>query len=191
MKRALTEHMFSSIRFQISIQFTNYSSCGRQLGEVGEICQSSLDSHPQREGIHKKIVNKSIVNSRPLVHVFLEAEDDGTLTSNDFPIGLSSPAQAPGSFSENDIFSRKQCRVTLYFAVCFWKRWLREYIITLNRRTKYFTKNSRDVKIIILIDGDLSRNCCPRRRVIAIYPGKDGHVRTVSRLKLVPTEDQS
>ncbi|XP_062556745.1 uncharacterized protein LOC134221571 [Armigeres subalbatus] len=60
----------------------------------------------------------------------------------------------------------------------FWKRWIREYLPTLTRRTKWFSEakpvNSGDIVVII---EDKKRNGWTRGRVLDVTKGRDGRIR--------------
>ena len=122
------------------------------------------------------------VNCRPLTHVSLDSADMEALTPNHFLIGSSSGnVVAPGVFTDSDLYLKKLWRQSQRLADCFWKRWVKEYLPTLTRRTKW-TKSSEPVKVgdlVLIADGDLPRNQWPRGVVTNTYPGKDGIVRVV------------
>ena len=121
------------------------------------------------------------VNSRPLTHVPTDPDDPESLTPNHFLIGASSGAQLPGVFIDKDLNLRKQWRISQRLADHFWKRWMKEYLPTLTRRTKWFrqVKPVQVKDLVFIADGDLPRNQWPRGVVIKTYPGRDGHVRVV------------
>lgn len=65
------------------------------------------------------------------------------------------------------------------FTNYFWRRWIREYLPELTRRSKWckYTKNVKVGDVVILIDENNPTNCRPKGRVVEVYPGKDGQVR--------------
>src|SRR5207253_2016305 len=107
-------------------------------------------------------------NSRPLTHVSVDADDPEALTPNHFLIGTSSGVQQPGIFTDTDLCLRKQWRIAQRLADLFWKRWVREYLPTLTRRTKWF-RQVEPIKVNYLVyiaDGDMPRNSWPRGIVV-------------------------
>ena len=99
------------------------------------------DSAPKEEVLHTFLCEaEAMVNSRPLTHVAIDADDEEALTPFHFLIGTSSVAgvAAPGVFTPTDSITRKQWRISQQMADQFWKRWLREYLPTLTRRTKWY-----------------------------------------------------
>lgn len=121
---------------------------------------------------------ESIVNARPLTFVPLENDDDEALTPNHFLLGSSNGISSPGEFSSDDLIRRKNWRK----ANTFWQRWTKEYLPTIARRGKWFenTKNLEVGDVVIVVDSNLPRNCCPKGRIIATKNGSDGTVRSVT-----------
>ena len=61
----------------------------------------------------------------------------------------------------------------------FWNRWLREWLPTLNRRSKW-QKEQKDIQVndvVLVLAPDTPRGQWSLCRVLEIYPGADGHVR--------------
>ncbi|XP_044755103.1 uncharacterized protein LOC123314055 [Coccinella septempunctata] len=141
------------------------------------------DKSPQEEVLQTLLIEaESLVNSRPLVHVSLDNADSEVLTPNHFLIGTSSAAQIPGKFDENDLVTRKQWRKSQLLADHFWRRWIKEYLPVLTKRTKWFSSSKRKIGIgdvVIIIDSQFSRNTWPKGIVTAVYPGADGNIRVV------------
>ncbi|XP_045473952.1 uncharacterized protein LOC123680207 [Harmonia axyridis] len=136
---------------------------------------------PKEEVLSTLLIEaENIVNSRPLVHVPIDAADGEALTPNHFLIGTSSASPLPCLLSERDLVTRKQWKISQYFSDCFWKRWIREYLPTLTRRTKWHkkTKNLVVGDVVMIIDGDLPRNCWMKGVIEAVFVGKDGQVRS-------------
>ena len=124
------------------------------------------------------------VNSLPLTYVSDDPSDVRSLTPLQFlQISrgeISKNYGAPGIFDERDCILRKQWRKAQYFADQFWKRWIREYLPTINKRTKWY-QGRGDLAvgdIVIIADSNMPRNQWPKGRIIAVYPGDDGRVRT-------------
>jgi len=70
----------------------------------------------------------------------------------------------------------------------YWKRFLHEFLSSLNYRSKW-NKPTRNFKIgdIILLKTEYTpRAHWPLAKVIEVYPGKDGYIRSV-KIKLADT----
>jgi hypothetical protein len=120
-----------------------------------------------------------IVNSRPITFVSSDAADPEALTPNHFLIGTSSGLQSPGEFVEADLCLRRRWRISQRLTDHFWRRWMREYIPTLNKRSKWFQRKKPISvgDVALLADEDNPRNIWPLGRIVNLYPGKDGQVR--------------
>src|SRR5207245_1271040 len=103
---------------------------------------------------------ENIVNSRPLTFVLISDETEEALTPNHFLLGRSSSAGSPGVFTEDDMILRRLWRRTQLLADHFWRRWIKEYLPTLTRRTKWnaVTKPIEVGDIVIVIDDLLPRS---------------------------------
>ena len=125
------------------------------------------------------VVAEGILNNRPLTPVSDDPRDLEPLTPNHLLIHR--PAAAPpGLFNDKDIHSRRKWRQVQYLADVFWKRWTREYLPLLRRRTKW-TRAERNVKVgdlVLVLERQLARNEWPMGRVIAANQGEDGLVRS-------------
>jgi hypothetical protein len=122
---------------------------------------------------------ENMVNSRPLTIVSSDPDDPEAITPNHFLIGTSSSAQPPGEFSDRDFSLRKQWRISQKLADNFWSRWVKKYIPSLVKRSKWHEKSIPMTvgDIVVIADGDGPRNNWPLGRIIQTYPGKDGQVR--------------
>ena len=134
------------------------------------------------------VVAEGIINNRPLTPASDDPNDLEPLTPNHLLIHR--PACAPpGLFNENDLHSRKKWRQVQYLADVFWKRWTREYLLTLRQRTKWHQprRNVQENDLVLIIDKQRPRNSWPVGRVIKTYKGTDDLVRS-ARVRLRDTE---
>lgn len=111
---------------------------------------------------------EQIINSRPLTYVTLETLDDEALTPNHFLIGSSNGARPPGNFTDDDLLLRKNWRKSQQLANHFWRRWVREYLPTLTRRTKWYNQVKPITKgdVVIIVHGNNNRNVWPEGIVL-------------------------
>ena len=127
---------------------------------------------------------EAIVNSRPLTYVGEDINDAEPITPAHLARGRSLkclPEAHKSQSEEQPIFNRYlyQHRILNHF----WKRWQREYLHQLSPRHKWMQESSSvAVGDIVLISKDrVARGHCPMARIIAVHPGKDGLLRTVTR----------
>ena len=68
-----------------------------------------------------------------------------------------------------------------YLADIFWKRWVKEYLPTLQVRQKWFRprRNLAIGDLVLVMDQTMPRNCWPLGKVIEVNSGRDGLVRSV------------
>ncbi|XP_055605426.1 uncharacterized protein LOC129753616 [Uranotaenia lowii] len=123
---------------------------------------------------------ESIVNSRPLTHLPLETSEQESLTPNHFLLlnsnGTKKIEKVPTDEREALRSRWNQCQ---RMADLFWQRWVKEYLPTLTRRTKWHD----DVKpiaagdLVFIIDDGI-RNRWVRGLVLQTKPGRDGRARS-------------
>ena len=122
-----------------------------------------------------------IANSRPLTRNSVSVNDDEPLTPNHFLNVRSAMNLPPEIISENDRYNRKKWRQAQLLANHYWKRWLREYLPSLQERGKW-NQPQRNVQVndlVLIADDNLPRNTWPMGRIVDVFPGNDGLVRTV------------
>ena len=119
----------------------------------------------------------AIVNSRPL----------GTVTDTEMPLTpnlllhMKSDVvlPPPGNIEDPDVYSRKQWIKVQALTNLFWKRWKKEYLITLQTRNKWKQKRA-DLKngdFVLVKDITTPRADWPLGRVKEAIVSKDGCVR--------------
>ncbi|KAH1021518.1 hypothetical protein HUJ04_011023 [Dendroctonus ponderosae] len=112
-----------------------------------------------------------------------DANDFLPLTPFHFLIGdsLASHAEEDVTHLNPARLNRYQHLLQLYQQ--FWKRWSREYLTSLQVRTKWKAGTENPVKIgslVILMEDNTPPLKWPLARVIELYPGTDNIVRVVS-----------
>ena len=77
---------------------------------------------------------------------------------------------------QESILMKKQWRISRQLRHHFWNRWIREYLPTLIRRSKWCqcTKPIAVGDLVLICDPAVSRRDWKRGRVKEIYKGKDG-----------------
>ena len=124
---------------------------------------------------------ENVINNRPLTVVSDDPNDLEPLTPNHILQLRSGPTLPPGKFVRQDLYCRRRWRQVQYLADIFWLRWLKEYLPTLQLRSKWLQKqdNVAEDSVVLVIDDNLPRNCWLLGRVIKTMPGSDGLVRSV------------
>ena len=131
------------------------------------------------------LVEQSL-NARPLVPASADATDLDALTPNHFLHGTSSSVLP--SHEQADIDHRKRYARAQAYSDTIWNRWLREYVPTLNRRSKWSSHPNRDLKtgdLVWIVEPTSPRGHYPLARVVKLNFGTDvvarsAEVRTAS-----------
>ena len=126
---------------------------------------------------------ESIVNGRPLTKVSDDPRDLEALTPNHLLLLRSGPTLPPGVFRKEDHYSRRRWRQVQYLSDVFWRRWLKEYIPSLQERQKWSrsTSNFEIGDVVLVVDENSPRNSWPLGRILEVKPNKgDGLVRRVT-----------
>ena len=140
--------------------------------------QSSLVGLETLRTIFAEVV--SILNSRPICPASDDPNDLDPLTPNHFLLQRQNLLVPPGVFSSQELFSRKQWRHAQFLTNCFWSRWIREYVLTLQRRHKWLL-NRRNLAVndlVLVVDNTAPRCRWLLGRVMKVFPGEDARVRS-------------
>ena len=122
-----------------------------------------------------------IINGRPLTKVSDDPKDLQALTPNHLLLLRGSPDLPPGVFKKEDVFSIRRWRQVQYLTDVFWHRWLREYLPSLQERSKWQTsqRNLAVGDLVLLVDENAPRCVWFLARVLELHPNEDGCVRQV------------
>ena len=123
---------------------------------------------------------ESIVNNRPITAVSDDPEDCSALTPNHFLLQKATQLP-PGVFVKEDSLSRKRWRKVQFLPDHYWKRWIREYLPNLQKRSKW-VKSRGNVQIgdlVLVAEDNVLRNRWLMGRVMEVFCGGDGGVRSV------------
>ncbi|XP_074031073.1 uncharacterized protein [Leptinotarsa decemlineata] len=156
----------------------------RLVRSVKNVLKVTLkERHPKEDVLQTLIAEaENMVNSRPLTYVSNDALDPESLTPNHFLPQCSDGSAPPtGEFEISDANCRKHWRVTQALADMFWRRWQKEYLVNLNKNTKWYSKkeNISLDDIVVVVDDTLPRNMWPIGKIQKVHEGKDGKIRVV------------
>ena len=126
---------------------------------------------------------EAIVNSRPLTLEDINDPESLPLSPSQLLTMKSKIVMPPpGVFQKNDVYCRKRWRTVQYLANVFWDRWRKEYLQSLQTRSKW-TEEKRNFQIgdVVLVKDEVSaRNKWPMGIICETCPSKDGLVRSVN-----------
>ncbi|XP_065094108.1 uncharacterized protein LOC135714654 [Ochlerotatus camptorhynchus] len=140
---------------------------------------SDSPRHPSDEVLETIMLEaEAIVNSRPLTYVPLEAADEEALTPNHFLLYGSTGIKQPATEPVNGNILRDSWKLAQHIVDEFWRRWVREYLPMLTRRTKWFdaVKPLEPGDLVVIVDEN-SKNHWERGRICETFPDKSGQVR--------------
>ncbi|XP_068741841.1 uncharacterized protein [Montipora capricornis] len=114
---------------------------------------------------------ESILNGRPLTR---NSDDPADME----PSNLNVP---PGVFVKGDLYCRNRWKQVQYLADVFWKRWLSEYLPSLQERQKWLRPRQNFVvgDLVLVADERVHRRQWPLGRVVEVHPGSDDLTRSV------------
>ncbi|XP_044597974.1 uncharacterized protein LOC123274434 [Cotesia glomerata] len=124
---------------------------------------------------------EAILNSRPISYISPDSNDPLPITPGHFLIGKSIMSLAEEDHREVPINRLTNWEYVTRMKRDFWDRWHKEYISSLNVRTKWCTgQHSIGIRSVVLLKDD---NLPPLQwslgKVVKIDPGKDGIIRVV------------
>lgn len=125
---------------------------------------------------------EAILNSRPLIPVSEDPNDNEVLTPSHFLIGRSALCIPEPSYSEQKVGRLNHWQHIQLMKEHFWRRWSAEYLHYLQSRPKW---NNDVIKIeigamVVLKDDNTPPHQWRIGRIVATHPGQDGVVRVVT-----------
>ena len=120
---------------------------------------------------------KSLINSRPLGYPSNDPNDLPPLTPNHLLLERASSCVPQGPFDEVRNPGKRFAFVQS-LAHHFWRRFIREYVPMLRRRSKWRSKD-RQIKVGDVVHCNHPRGKGKLALVKEVYPGTDGVVRNV------------
>ncbi|XP_055590411.1 uncharacterized protein LOC129742523 [Uranotaenia lowii] len=118
---------------------------------------------------------ESMINSRPLTYIPLNDATDEALTPNHFLLGSSTGVKQPPKDSTSALEClRSSWNLAQHILDGFWRRWLREYLPTIARRTKWFN-NTKPIEVgdLVFVADGKQRNSWVRGKIIEVTLGRD------------------
>ena len=124
------------------------------------------------------LVEQSL-NARPLVPAGSDGTELDALTPNHFLLGTAGSSLPSHERAEVD--HRKRYVRAQAYSDAIWNRWLKEYVPSLNRRTKWSSAPNRDLKtgdLVWIIEPTSPRGHYPLARVTKLNFGNDSIARS-------------
>lgn len=121
-----------------------------------------------------------VVNSRPLTTVPLETEDSEVLTPNHFLLGSSNGSKPFCFVPDDNKFLLDSWKMANRFMSHYYRKFIREYLPTIRRRTKDFNPMTKEVAVgdvVVIIDDNFSTTLWKKGIVLDVHKSRDGFVR--------------
>ncbi|XP_068734431.1 uncharacterized protein [Montipora capricornis] len=171
----------------MDLRLTDSQSHGRCLGRIVQSVKRILKALLREQLVNDESLltlmaeTGSVINSRLLTPNPDDPIDAEPLTPYYLLLLRSNQSIPLGVFLEQDQNYQRRWRQIQYLANIFWKRWLREYLITLQQRYKwsYVSRKLKMGDLVLLTEENTHRGQWPLGRVTRVHKGKDGHVPSV------------
>ena len=126
---------------------------------------------------------EATLNSRPLCHLDAHSvEGIEPLTLGHFIIGRPLKSLPLDSFPDIQISSLKRWNLCRRMSHEFWRRWSKEYLITLQQRSKWKfpSRSFQEGDVVLVKDQELFTRTWPVAIISHCHPGRDGKTRVVT-----------
>jgi len=157
----------------------------RMIRSVRKVLASVVKEQPMTDEVLLTVMceAEATVNSRPMTPVSDDPNDLNPITPNHLLQLCDCPPTPPGEFVQRETY-RHHWKQAQYLADIFWRRWLHEYLPALQYRHRWQVPkmNFKVGDVVIIMDDSLPRNSWSLGRIVEVFPGHDGLVRSV-RLK--------
>ena len=123
---------------------------------------------------------ENALNSRPLTPVSADPCDLNAITLNNFLLGEHSTV-IPSVVGNNEFDHSKRYARAQSYANAIWSRWIKEYVPTLNRRSKWQAPAEQHLKtgdLVWIVEETNPRGYYPTARIVELRYGSDSVARS-------------
>ena len=187
---AWNQHQVHEFLLQHDIKWTFNPPTGSHHGGVWERCirtvRKVMKAIMKKKGLDDEDLRtlmcevESVVNGRPITKVSDDPRDLDALTPNHLSPLRPETTAPPGKFTKDDIYSRRRWRQVQYLVGVFWRRWVREYLPSLQERQRW-NKTGRNFvvdDVVLILNDKTPRSCWLLGRILEAYTNRnDGLVR--------------
>ena len=117
---------------------------------------------------------EGILNSRPITHVSSDLGDIEALTQNHFLLLRANPSFEDAHVIDREINSKNLWRQSQALSNFFWRRFTKEYLLSLKEREKWEEKelNLKEGDVVLVLEPNQQRGVWPLGRNVPTHPGK-------------------
>ena len=161
------------------------SAWERQIGTIRRVLEAMFAELGSHQLTHELLVTlmaevTAIVNARPISAIPTDADEPQPLSPSMLLTMKTRPlGPPPGNFVPPDVYARRRWKRVQYLADQFWIRWRREYLQSMQTRTKWEEpkRNLRTGDVVLVKEEGAFRNDWPIGRVSEAIESDDGQVR--------------
>ncbi|XP_072177022.1 uncharacterized protein [Diadema setosum] len=157
----------------------------RQIRTVRKILKAILAEQYLKTSQNEEQLNtllcevEAIINSRPLTRCSDNPNDLDVISPNSLLTMKTSMMLPPGTFDVKDVYAKRRWKQMQYLADLFWRRWIKEYLPSLQQGQKWLQpgRNLQVGDIVLIADETAPRCSWSMARVQEVMPDKKGSVR--------------
>ena len=154
----------------------------RMIRSTRRVLKSLLEEQTVNDEVFSTLLTEveRILNDRPLLRHEGNVDELDPLTPSKLLLLRSNSTLPPGVFISEDRYNRRWRQAQL-LTNTFWKRWVREYLPTLQERQKWQSvkRSLKTGDLVLMVDEKIPRGQWPLAVVQEIYPDSRGIVRHV------------
>ena len=155
----------------------------RLIRSIRRILSATLQTQLTSDDVLTTVMAEaeSILNSRPLILITLDPKDGQPLTSNHLLLLRESITLPPGLFDQRDNYARRRWAQAQYLTNQFWRRFVKEYLPSLNERQKWQKRKPNIMvnDLVLVVNEAVPRSQWSTARVLETYPDARGDVHSV------------
>lgn len=154
----------------------------REIRSVKAALSTTVGSQTVTEEVLRTVLVEveCILNSKPLGYVSSNVADPDPVTPNMLLMGRPDSALPQIVYPESESRSRRRWRQSQIITDHFWSRFIRHYLPTMQIRQKWHTSPEHLVEgqVVMMMDPQLPRAVWPIGRIVKVFAGPDGLIRT-------------
>ncbi|XP_063062170.1 uncharacterized protein LOC134455033 [Engraulis encrasicolus] len=154
----------------------------REIRSVKTALYTTVGSQPVTEEVLRTVLAEveCILNSKPLGYVSSNVADPDPVTPNLLLMGRPDSALPQVVYPESEALSRRRWRQSQIITDHFWRSFIRHHLPTMQIRQKWHTSSTPLAagQVVMMVDPQLPRAAWPIGRVVKVFAGQDGLIRT-------------